>query len=112
MIPASLQSDWYRSYESGFIDLLTVHNVYLHCPNLGHFNSIGVRGENTIIKKVPVSSGFGYLIIDSVISPHDKIDVSRQLIKTVEFSLRDVFGSIINLHGAAISFSLVFVSTD
>ena len=112
MIPASLQSEWYRSYESGFIDLLTVHNVYLHCPNLGHFNSIGVRGENTIIKKVPVSSGFGYLIIDSVVSPHDKIDVSRQLIKTVEFSLRDVYGSIINLHGAAISFSLVFVTID
>ena len=112
MIPASLQSEWYRSYESGFIDLLNVHNVYLHCPNLGHFNSIGVRGENTIIEKVPVSSSFGYLIIDSVVAPHDKIDVSRQLIKTVEFSLRDVFGSIINLHGAAISFSLVFVTTD
>ena len=55
MIPVSLESEYYRSYESGFIDLLTVHNVYLHCPNLGHFNSIGVRGENTIIKKVPVS---------------------------------------------------------
>ena len=112
MISVSLESGYYRLYESGFIDWLNVHNVYLHCTNLGHFNSIGVRGENTIIKKVPVSSGFGYLIIDSVVSPHDKIDVSRQLIKTVEFSLRDVFGSIINLHGAAISFSLVFVSTD
>ena len=44
-------SDYYKSYESGFIDLLNVHNVYLHCPNPGHFNSIGVRGESTIIKK-------------------------------------------------------------
>ena len=112
MIPVNLESEYYRSYESGFIDLLNVHNVYLHCPNLGHFNSIGVRGENTIIKKVPVSSSFGYLIIDSVVAPHDKIDVSRQLVKTVEFSLRDVYGSIINLHGAAISFSLVFVTID
>ena len=60
---------------------MNVHNVYLHCPNLGHFNSIGVRGENTIIKKVPVSSSFGYLVIDSVVAPHDKIDASRQLIK-------------------------------
>ena len=50
-ITVSLESEYYRSYESGFIDLLNVHNVYLHCPNLGHFNSIGVRGENTIIKK-------------------------------------------------------------
>ena len=68
--------------------LLNDHNVYLHCPNLRHFDSIGVRGENTIIKKVTVSSSFGYLIIDSAVAPHDKIDVSRQLIKTIQFSLR------------------------
>ena len=29
----NLESEYYRSYESGFIDLLNVHNVYLHCPN-------------------------------------------------------------------------------
>ena len=111
MISVSLESGYYRSYESGFIDLPNVHNVYKHCPDLGHFNSIGVRGGNTIIKKVPVSSSFGYLVIGSVVAPHDKIDVSRQLVETVEFSLGDVCGSVINLHGAAISFSLVFVTT-
>ena len=47
----NLESKNYRTYESGFIDLFNAHNVYLHCPNLGHFLSIGVRGENTIIKK-------------------------------------------------------------
>ena len=51
MMTINLESEYYRSYESGFIDLLNVHNVYLHCPNLGHFNSIGVRGESTIIKR-------------------------------------------------------------
>ena len=30
-------SDYYKSYESGFIDLLNVHNVYLYCPNLCFF---------------------------------------------------------------------------
>ena len=44
-------SDYYLPYESGFIDLFNAHNIYLHCPNLGHFNSIGVRGESTIIRK-------------------------------------------------------------
>ena len=108
---ASLESEYYKSYESGFIDLLNVHNVYLHCPNLGYFNSIGVRGENTIIKKVPVSSPFGYLIMDSVVAPHDKIDVSRQLI-TLNCSLKNVHGNVIDLHSANISFSMIFVSTD
>ena len=79
-ITVNLETEYYRSYESGFIELLNVHNVYLHCPDLGHFNSIGVRGENTIIKKVPVSSSLGYLIIDSAVAPFDKVDVSRQLL--------------------------------
>ena len=51
MINVNPETKIYRSYESGFIDLLNAHNVYLHCPNLGHFNSIGVRGESTIIQK-------------------------------------------------------------
>ena len=37
------------SFETGFIDLLNVHNSYTHSSNLGHCGSIGVRGENTII---------------------------------------------------------------
>ena len=48
-ITVNLETEYYRSYEIGFIDLLNVQIVYLHCPNLGHFNSIGVRGVNTII---------------------------------------------------------------
>ena len=44
-------ADYYESYESGFLDLLSAHNIYFHCPNLGHFNSIGVGGENIIINK-------------------------------------------------------------
>ena len=68
-IAVNLESEYYRSYESGLIDLLNAHKVYLHCPNLVHFNSIGVKGENTIAKKVSVSPSFGYLIIDSVVAP-------------------------------------------
>ena len=105
-------SDYYKSYETGFLDLLSVHNIYLHCPNLGHFNSIGVRGESTIIKEIPVSPSFGYLVIDSVVAPHYKMNVSRQLIKTIQFSLKHVYGNIINLHGASCSFSLVFVTIE
>ena len=96
------------SFETGFTDLLNVHNIYIHSSNLGHYSSIGVRGENAIIKQVPVSSSFGYLIMDSVVAPHDKIDVSRQLFKTLHF--RNVHGNVIDLHGAQVSFSMIFVT--
>ena len=72
MITINLESEYYRTYGSGFIDVLNVHDVYLHCLDLGHFKSIGVRGESTINKRTPVSSSFGFLIIDSLAAPHDK----------------------------------------
>ena len=99
-------ADRSTTFETEFLDLLNTHNIYMHCPNLGHYNCVGVRGENSIVKKVPVSSSFGYLILDSVVAPHDKIDVSRQSIKTMHFTLKNVHGNTINLHGARISFSL------
>ena len=52
------------------------------------------------------------MILDSVVAPHDKIDVSKQSIKALSFQLKNVYGNIINLHGGSVSFSLVFVSTD
>ena len=69
---------------------------------------MGVRGENTIIKKIPVSSNIGYMILDSVVAPHDKIDCSKQLLKTVQFTLTNVHGNVIDLHGGHVSFSMIF----
>ena len=37
-------------YNSGFLHLMNVHNIYRHSANLGTFSTLGCRGENTIIK--------------------------------------------------------------
>ena len=39
-------------FTSVFLDLLNVHNICIHCPNIGHYNSVGVRGESSLIQKV------------------------------------------------------------
>lgn len=96
------------SYESGFIDLKNIHNIYISSPNLGSFTTLGPRGENNIIKKVPASSDYGCSISDSVVMPHDFIDVSKQLLSILEFSLKSARGDIIPLHGSHVSFSLIF----
>ena len=96
------------SFTTQFIDLLNTHSIFIHSPNIGNFETLGVRGESTIIKQVPVTSSYGYLIVDSVVANHDKIDVSRQMFKQLEFSLKNVHGNTINLHGSSISFSLIF----
>ena len=77
---------------------------------MGHFNSVGVRGQPDIIKKVPVSSSFGALIWDSVVAPHDKVDVSGQLSKTRQCSLKDLHGNVTNLHNAHVSLSIILAT--
>lgn len=95
-------------YTSGAIEMLAFRNIYLTSPNLSSFTTMGARGESNIIKKIPISSDFGYLIIDSFTSTHDWLDCSGLTLNNLEFVLRDVKGNVIPLHGSHVSFSIVF----
>jgi len=118
--PASM-NDIFRNYEiettkydnttpfrSGFLNFQGINNLYLSSPNLGTFTTIGTRGEATIIKKIPVSSDFGYMIIDRSVSVHDYLECGKCTLKTLEFHLRDSKGRYVPMHGSNISFSIVF----
>ena len=98
----------YNPFISGFLDLRPIRNVYISSPNLGSFTTLGSRGESNIVKKVPVTSDYGYLIVDSFTSSHDFLNCSNQTLSTIEFNLEDVKGNFIPLHGANVSFSVVF----
>ena len=100
------------SFETGIVDLRRYHNIYILSPNLSSFSTLGPRGEGSIIKKIPVTTEYGFTIIDNVVAPHDWIDVSKLLLKTLEFRLSDAFGNTIDLRGSPISFSLIFMSQN
>jgi hypothetical protein len=100
----------YPMYTSNFLSLGLVRNIYISSPNLGSFSTLGARGEANILKKVPVTSSFGSMIIDSFTSNHDFLDCSDQCLSTLEFNIRDVQGNIIPLHGSNVSFSIVFAT--
>jgi hypothetical protein len=102
------QYDSDNPYRSGFLNFQGINNIYLSSPNLGCFTTIGPRGDQTIIKKVPVSSEFGYMIIDRSTSQHDYLECGKTTLRTLEFNLRDAKGRLIPLHNANVSFSLVF----
>ena len=69
---------------------------------------MGPRGETTIIKKVPVTSGYNEVIFDTVTSSSDFLDCSKQTLRTLQFYVRDSRSREINFHGANLSFSIVF----
>lgn len=100
-------SDVYTTYKCDFLNLQTVNNVYLTSPNLGSFDTISPFSNN-VIKKIPVNANYGYMIYDQGITTNDFLDCSNLTLKTLEFHLRDGKGNYINLHGAHVTFSIVF----
>ena len=108
----TIQSSTSQDFESGIIDLRRIHNVYISSANLSTFKTLGPRGESGIIKKCPVTSEYGFTLVDNVVVSHDWTDVSKQLLKTLEFRLSDAYGTTIDLRGMPISFSLIFMFQD
>ncbi len=56
-------------HTSGFVDLRRIHTLYLHSPSFGAYNSVGPRGERTIIAKIPCPVGYGQLVPYQSLSP-------------------------------------------
>ena len=96
------------SFTSNFVNLNSIRNLYITSSNLGNYNSIGANSERTIIKKVPVDVDFNYMIHNNQITGLDYIDVSKQTLKTISFKIQTVDGKTVPLHGAHVSFSVIF----
>ena len=94
---------------SGFIDVVSIHNIYITSPQFGN-NSMGPRGERNILKKVPTTAGFGEIITHLYINEQDLNSCSRKLFQTMEFKVTDSFGNALVLNGGHVSFTLIFVS--
>ena len=67
-------SETKQTFESGIVDLRRIHNVYIAYANLSSLKTLGPRGESNIIKKVPVTSEYGFTIIDNIVFSHDWVD--------------------------------------
>ena len=96
-----------NEWTSGFVDLVGIHNVYITCSQFGN-NSLGPQGERNILKKIVTTAEFGGLIINNWTNEFDHVDCSKMLIKTLDFRLTDAYGNPLILHGAHVSFTIVF----
>ena len=96
-----------NSWTSNFIDIVNHHSVYVH-SSLSSFNTLGCRGESSIIAKVPSSASWGSTIFHNVSSAADFVDVGKRNISHISFAIKDAAGNTIDLKGASWSLSLVF----
>ena len=91
------------------LNLQPIRNVYIHATNLGNFNTLGARGEQTVIKKVPVNNNYSEMIFsDYNAGQMDALDCSKQTLRQLHFIITNVDGIEIPFHGNHVSFSIVF----
>ena len=100
-------------FKTGVVNTLPYDYVYITCNQLSSFGNKGPRGERSLLKKVLVNEPFGGLINDNWFNEFDFTDVSKQLLRTLEFRVVDPDGNDVNLNGAHVSFSigLIDIST-
>jgi hypothetical protein len=45
------------SHTSGFVDLRRAHNIFVHSPSFGNYNTVAPGGVRTALCKIPVEVG-------------------------------------------------------
>ena len=90
------------------LQLQPIRNVYIH-SNLGSFSTLGARGEQDIVKKVPVNNNFSEMIFsDYNAGEADMLDCGKQTLRQLHFRITNIDGIVIPLHDNHVSFSIIF----
>ena len=102
-------ADFAGSAKSGFVDLRRCHQIFIHTPGFGNYNSLGPSGGRDILAKVPVDVGYGGAIHWYMSgSEHDSVEVGVNSLSVLKIQLKGVDGNLIDLQGGHWSATLIF----
>ena len=96
-------------YTTGFVDLQPLHSLYLASNRLSTYSNLGPASQRNILKKILITSDFGEVNTSMGAWHDDKVNVGGLSLKLLDFRLLDAYGNTIDLNGARITFSLLFV---
>jgi hypothetical protein len=97
------------SHTSGFVDLRRVHNIFVHSPSFGNYNTVAPGGVRTALCKIPVEVGTGGLVRWSTGgSSFDYIECGVRSLHLLRLEIKDEDGNFIDLQGTAFSMTLLF----
>jgi len=96
-------------HTSGFVDLRRCHNIFVHSPSFGNYNTVGPKGVRTCLCKIPVDTGYGGLVRwQTSGSEHDYIECGVRSLRNLRLELRDSDGALLDLGGTAFSMTILF----
>ena len=88
-----------------FVSLMPYRQLYVH-SHLAVANSLGARGESSIVKKVIIANSPGDIVTDVMNTTADSLEMPAVL-NSLHISLRDVNGKVVNLQGHPLSLTLL-----
>ena len=91
-----------------YLDLFNTRNLYLTSSALASYDTISNFGNDTIIKKIPCTTGYNTMLVIQSGSTLDGLDVSKRSLRFIDFKLVDSSFRTIPLQGNHFSFSIVF----
>jgi hypothetical protein len=91
------------------VDIAGTRVLYLCSSNLGHYSALGPRGESDILRAVYVDASNGSMNVDRLANPFEFIECAGQQLQSLRFTLRDGNGSVVDLRGRSIAFSIIFL---
>jgi hypothetical protein len=98
-----------NNHTSGFVDLRRVHNIFVHSPSFGNYNTVSPGGVRTALCKIPVETGYGGLVRWSTGgSSFDYIECGVRSLHLLRLELKDADGNLLDLQGTAFSLTLLF----
>jgi hypothetical protein len=94
----------------GHVDVAGTRVLYLTSPNIGHYNSLGPRGESDILRAIYVDQPNGSYISSQILNPWEHIDVGGQQLQSLRFRLVDGNGRVVDMRGRSIAFSILLMN--
>ena len=82
-----------KSPKSNFVDFRRAHQLVLHTPGFGNYNTLGPSGERNIRAKIPVDAGYGSAIHYYMSwAEHEAIECGVNSLTVLKVILKDVDG--------------------
>jgi hypothetical protein len=98
-----------KTLKSNFVDLRRAHQLFLHTPGFGNYNTLGPSGERNILAKIPVDAGYGGAIHYYMSgAEHEAIECGVNSLSVIKIVLKDVEGREIDPKGGHWSGTLIF----
>ena len=94
---------------TGLLNTSPVDVLYLRCPELTSFDSIGPRGESDLLARFPVDASYGFNLHWTSNGADSETSSVQGGFSRLSFSLTNVRGRVVDLHGGYMSLELQFM---